>query len=95
MTVYVDDAIWMWRGLRWAHLLADDTDDLHRFAWALGIHRASFQEPPKSSHPHYDVTALDRRRAIALGAVPCSRAEIVAVLRRTRVPAHAVPGSAR
>src|SRR6476646_9124222 len=37
--VYVDDPIWEWRGLRWAHLLADDTDDLHRSAAAPGIHR--------------------------------------------------------
>src|SRR5262245_32094545 len=41
--VYVDEAIWEWRGLKWAHLLADDTDDLHRFAAALGIHRTSYQ----------------------------------------------------
>src|SRR5262244_3520300 len=39
--VYVDEAIWEWRGLKWAHLLADDIDDLHRFAAALGIHRMS------------------------------------------------------
>src|SRR5262249_9276241 len=45
--VYVDEAIWEWRGLKWAHLLADDTDDLHRFAAALGIHRTSYQGPPR------------------------------------------------
>ena len=41
--VYVDDAIWEWQGLKWAHLLADDVDDLHRFAARLGIHRVSYQ----------------------------------------------------
>jgi hypothetical protein len=40
--VYVDAAIWDWQGLKWAHLLADDTDDLHRFAAMLGVHRASY-----------------------------------------------------
>ena len=35
MTVYVDDAIWVWQGLNWCHLLADDTDELHRFAFQL------------------------------------------------------------
>ena len=32
MAVYVDDALWQWHGLRWCHLLADDIDELHRFA---------------------------------------------------------------
>jgi Protein of unknown function (DUF4031) len=77
--VYVDDPIWEWRGLRWVHLLADDTDDLHRFAAALGIHRTSYQGPPRTSVPHYE-----RRRALAHGAIACSREEIVAVVRRMR-----------
>src|SRR6516162_430349 len=82
--VYVDDPIWEWRGLRWAHLLADDTDDLHRFAAALGIHRTSYQGPPRTSVPHYDLTAYERRRALAHGAIACNREEIVAVVRRMR-----------
>ena len=82
--VYVDDAIWEWQGLKWAHLLADDTDDLHRFAASLGIHRASYQGPPRASVPHYDLTSYERRRALAHGAIACSRDEIVAVVRRTR-----------
>jgi hypothetical protein len=84
MGVYVDDAIWTWQGLKWAHLLADDVDELHRFALRLGIHRASYQGPPKTGVPHYDLTSYERRRAIAYGAVACSRDEIVAVLRRLR-----------
>lgn len=73
MSVY-NEASWTWRGLKWAHLLADDLDKLHRFAHRLGIHRLSFQAPPKSSSPHYDITAFERRRALAY----------VAVLRRNR-----------
>jgi len=84
MPVYVDDAIWGWRGLTWAHLLADDTDELHRFASRLGIHRTSYQGPPKTTVPHYDVTAYERRRALASGAIALHRDEIVAVLRRVR-----------
>src|SRR5262249_10683946 len=79
--VYVDEAIWEWRGLKWAHLLADGTDDLHRFAAALGIHRTSYQGPPRTSVPHYDLTSYERRRAIAHGAIACCRDEIVAVVR--------------
>jgi hypothetical protein len=85
MTVYVDDAIWSWQGLRWCHLMADDIDELHRFAARLGVHRNSYQGPPRTSGPHYDLTSFERIRAIALGARPCSRAEIVAVFREVRV----------
>jgi hypothetical protein len=83
--VYVDDAIWNWQGLKWCHLLADEIDELHRFAARLGISRASYQGPPKTSAPHYDLTGFERSRALALGAKPCSRHEIVAVFRTVRI----------
>jgi hypothetical protein len=85
MAVYVDDAIWKWQGLKWCHLLADDIDELHRFAARLGISRTSYQGPPRTTAPHYDLTGFERRRAIALGAKPCSREEMVAVFRLVRV----------
>jgi hypothetical protein len=84
MAVYVDDAIWGWRGRKWCHLLADDIDELHRFAAPLGLHRTSYQGPPKSSTPHYDLTSYERRRAIAHGATICDRAAIVTVARELR-----------
>ncbi len=84
MSVYVDEPIWRWRGLRWAHLLSDDLNELHRFAHRLGIHRLSFQAPPRSSSPHYDITAFERQRALAYGAIACSRAEIVAIIHSNR-----------
>lgn len=71
MAVYVDDAIWPWRGRRWAHLMADSLDELHGFATLLGIPRRAFQD--RHSGAHYDVDAAMRERAIALGAVPISR----------------------
>jgi hypothetical protein len=84
MAVYVDDAIWPWHGLRWCHLLADDLDELHRFAASLGIRRTSYQGPPKTAIPHYDLTGFERRMAIALGAVACNREAIVAVVQQVR-----------
>jgi hypothetical protein len=83
--LYVDDAIWNWQGLKWCHLLADDIDELHCFAARLGISRASYQGPPKTNAPHYDLTGFERSRALALGAKACSRQEIVAVFRVVRV----------
>ena len=71
MTVYVDDAVTLWRGYRWAHLMADTLVELHDFAQRLGLRRESFQD--KTSGAHYDVPAELRERAIALGAVPISR----------------------
>jgi hypothetical protein len=84
VAVYVDAAIWSWHGLKWCHLLADDLDELHRFAASLGIKRASFQGPPKAATPHYDLTGFERSRAIALGAVACDREQIVLIRRRLR-----------
>ena len=84
MAVYVDDAIWHRHGRKWCHLLADDLDELHRFAAQLGLKRTSFQGPPRSATPHYDLTGYERSRAIALGAVACDREAIVLVRRRLR-----------
>jgi hypothetical protein len=85
MPVYVDDAIWNWAGRRWCHLLADDEQELHRFAARIGVHRLLYQGPPKTSAPHYDITGLERDRAVRLGAIACGREEIVAVFRRVRM----------
>lgn len=71
MSVYVDDAVWPWRGQRWAHLMADSLDELHAFAARLGMPRRAFQD--KASGAHYDVSAEMRAQAIAMGAVPISR----------------------
>lgn len=71
MTVYVDDAVHLWRERRWAHLMADTLAELHGMAGLLGIPRRAFQN--KTSGAHYDVTAELRERAIAYGAVAISR----------------------
>lgn len=84
MAVYVDAAIWNWQGRKWCHLLADDVDELHRFAQAVGLHRISYQGPPRSGNPHYDITGFERSRALALGAIACDRTEIVTVLHQLR-----------
>lgn len=71
MAVYVDDPVMLWRGHRWAHLMADTLDELHHFAAQLGLPRHAFQN--KTSGAHYDVTAELRLQAIALGAIAISR----------------------
>ncbi|NZA25619.1 DUF4031 domain-containing protein [Luteimonas sp. SJ-92] len=71
MTVYVDDAVTLWRGRRWAHLMADTLEELHAFAARLGLPRRAFQD--RTSGAHYDVTAELREQALRLGAVAISR----------------------
>ena len=84
MAVYVDEAIWPWQGRKWCHLLADDIDELHRFAATLGLHRTSYQGPPKTPSPHYDLTSFERRRALRYGAQPCDRTAVVMIVRKLR-----------
>jgi hypothetical protein len=90
VAVYVDDAIWRWAGRRWCHLMADEAEELHRFAAQLGLKRSSYQGPPKTSAPHYDITGFERDRAVRLGAIACGRDEIVTVFRRVKVPSGKV-----
>lgn len=71
MTVYVDDAVTLWRGWRWAHLMADTLDELHAMAERLGVPRRAFQD--KRSGAHYDLTEELREQALRLGAVAISR----------------------
>lgn len=86
MAVYVDDAVTLWRGRRWAHLMADTLPELHAMAARLGLPPRAFQD--RRSGAHYDVTAELRLQAIALGATPISRhrdRELVrAVIRHAR-----------
>ena len=86
MAVYVDDAVTLWRGRRWAHLMADTLGELHAMAARLGIPRHAFQD--KASGAHYDVPADLRDTAIALGAIAISR-------HRDRELLHAVIGNAK
>lgn len=74
--ILVDDAVWPWRGRRWAHLVSDDSlGELHEFAARLGVDRRLFEGD------HYDITAEWRETALALGAEPVSSRELVRRLR--------------
>lgn len=76
MTVLVDDAVWPWRGRRWAHLVSDESlDELHAFAAALGVDERLFDGD------HYDVPSELRDGAVGLGAESVSSRELVRRLR--------------
>jgi len=86
VAVYVDEPLWSWQGRKWCHLMADTQEELHRFAFGLGLQLSSYQGPPKTSAPHYDITGFERDRAVRMGALAVSRREIVALFRSQRVP---------
>ena len=72
MTILVDDAVWPFRGRRFAHLVSDTSyEELHDFAGRLGLPGRAFHRD------HYDVTAELREAAIELGAPPVTSREIV------------------
>jgi hypothetical protein len=74
--ILVDDALWSWRGRRWAHLVSDHSyEELHAFAARLGLQREWFQGD------HYDVPSAARAQAIDLGAAPVGGRELVRRLR--------------
>jgi hypothetical protein len=76
VAILVDDAIWPFRGDRWAHLVSDVSyDELHRFADRLGVPRRAFQGD------HYDVPQRLRADAVALGAEAVTSRELVRRLR--------------
>ncbi len=89
MTVYVDDPVILWRGRRWAHLMADTLDELHAMAAQLGLPRRAFQDKPSGAH--YDVTVEMREHALQLGATAISRhvdrEQVRAVIRNARAQA--------
>lgn len=76
MSILVDDAVWPWRGRRWAHLVSDASlAELHAFAARLGVDGRLFQGD------HYDVPAEVRDAALALGAEAVSSRDLVRRLR--------------
>ncbi|HEY1446353.1 MAG TPA: DUF4031 domain-containing protein [Acidimicrobiales bacterium] len=89
LTVYVDDwrqpATVRGRADRWSHLLADDPDELHAMALALGIPRRGYQLHRRSAAlNHYDLPESLRARAIALGAVPVTWRQMARLTRQWR-----------
>ncbi len=66
-------------------MLADDPDELHAMAAALGIPRRGFQRHRRSAVlDHYDLPEFLRLRAIELGAVAVTWREMARLTREWR-----------
>ena len=83
MSVYVDNLmVWggdeaprCFRHKPSCHLYADTLEELHAFALRIGMRRCWFQN--ESTLPHYDLTEGKRAQAVANGAKPQTRQELV------------------
>ncbi len=89
LTVYVDD--WRQRATirgrtdRWSHLLADDPEELHAMAAALGIPPRGYQLHRRSAAlNHYDLPEVLRLEAIDRGAVAVTWREMARLTREWR-----------
>lgn len=78
--VYVDDAEVLKHGYAWFHLMADSIQELHEFAASIGVSARAFHRGAR--HPHYDVTAGQRRCALEHGATAISARDAVRIGRR-------------
>lgn len=76
MTIYVDEAVWPYRGTMYCHCMTDgDIQELHDFALKLGLKRSWFQNKPSGAH--YDLSQNKRWQAIRLGAIAVSSREML------------------
>lgn len=77
--VYVDNAYIEKRGRQWCHLLSDKLWKLHEFARIIGVPPQAFHSGAR--HPHYDITIIQRQRALANGAKPITVRDAVRLIR--------------
>jgi len=66
MSVYVDRAMFPFRGQLYCHMRADTLDELHIMADNIGLKREWFQDKP--GREHYDLSPSKRKLAVELGA---------------------------
>lgn len=87
MSVYVDKMMVCLRNKNWpysqaCHLVADSVQELHIFAWKIGLHKSWFRDKPEL--PHYDLTYGMRNRAVFFGAIEVDSKKIVEMMKKNR-----------
>ncbi|MET3179620.1 UNVERIFIED_ORG: hypothetical protein ABIC43_002779 [Variovorax guangxiensis] len=85
---YVDDAGVLKHGYAWFHLVADSIRELHEFAAVIGLPARAFHRGAR--HPHYDITANQRLRALQHGAAAISARDAVRIGLQAALPARAI-----
>jgi hypothetical protein len=77
--IYVDEAIFPFKGQLWCHMFSHDLDALHTMATRLGLKREYFQD--KKRFPHYDLSPGKRELAVKLGAKEVSCEKMISIVR--------------
>lgn len=90
MSVYVDDMRAHYRRMVMCHMIADSTDELLQMGDRIGIARRWIQDAG-TPYEHFDVSLAYRAKAIASGAVECSKKELALRIRAKRAPKPVVP----
>jgi len=81
MAVYVDAPRHKLGRMIMCHMAADTLDELHAMAELLGIRRW-FQD--KLGAPHYDISKLNRAKAVSLGAMEVNSRVLLGIAKRCR-----------
>ncbi len=85
MSVYVDDMMAPYRGMRMSHMLADTPDELLAMADRIGVQRRWIQHEGTYKE-HFDISLTKRALAVQHGAVEITWKEAgqMVAARRTR-----------
>ena len=84
MTVYVDEAIYPYKGMTMCHMISDTIDELNQMADMINVNRKEFQR--NSKYPHYDICKSKRKLALKYGAKEINIHDLVELLKKIRIP---------
>jgi hypothetical protein len=80
MSVYVDEPIWPFGRMMMCHMVADSRAELDAMADTIGVARKWIQKPD-TDREHYDICKSKRAKAVALGSVEISCADLAQLVR--------------
>jgi hypothetical protein len=87
MSVYIDHARILYRGMRMNHMLADTSEELLAMADTIGVQRKWVQYPGTWKE-HFDVCESKRLLAIAAGAIETDGIDLARLRRAKRQSAN-------
>lgn len=82
--VYVDDMKAVFHRMVMCHMLADTDEELHEMAAKIGVAR-KWHQKAGTVHSHYDVCMSMRAKAVKLGAVEITRAQVAELIKQKRL----------